>query len=275
MKYTIKDFRKEFNTEDKCLEYIFKAKYPTAKGYYKVKGRKCYAHAVTSHQIHPLAGTIFKKSSTSLKTWFEAIFLFSISRNGVSAKEMQRMFGVTYKTAWRMGSQIRKLMGQDGDLLSGTVEADETYYGKGGSNKTKFKNKQAILGVVERKGKVYAKIAPNRRVEVVLPFIKENVGRGSRVITDEYTGYDRLSLPVFGYSHKNVKHGRGHYVWKGEHTNTIEGFWGQFKRSIRGTYTFVSRQHLQSYLNEFAFRYNQRFSSVPAFSVLVARAASR
>ncbi len=267
MKYTITEFRKEFSSDDVCLDYIFKAKYSKAGQYYRVNGRKSYANTKGEH-IAPLAGTIFEKSKTPLTVWFEAIFLFSISKNGVSAKELQRHFGMTYKCAWRIGHQIRQLMDQDGDILTGTVEADETYYGKGGKNATKFKNKQAVLGVVERKGQIRVRKAPNRRVENVVPFIAKNVEPKSRVITDEYHGYLRLHGT---YNHKRIKHGKGHWSWKGEHTNTIEGFWGQFKKSVRGTYAFVSPQYLQAYLDEFAFRYNHRFS--PCFQILMARAA--
>jgi DNA-directed RNA polymerase subunit RPC12/RpoP len=113
MKYTIKDFKNDFPNDDVCLEYIFKRKFGQISDfnkYYRVKGRKCYAHSETGEQIHPLANTIFHKSSTPLTQWFFAIFLFSQSRNGVSSKELERALGVTYKCAYRMGQQIRKLM---------------------------------------------------------------------------------------------------------------------------------------------------------------------
>lgn len=272
MKYTIKDLRADFPNDDVCLDYIFKTKFPDTKQYYKVTGRKCYAHSMTGQQIHPLKGTIFEKSSTKLTLWFHAIFLFASSKNGVSAKELQRQLGVTYKCAWRMAAQIRKLMEQDGDPLSGTVEIDETFYGKGGTNKTKAKTKLAIIGAVERDGKVRAIAAPSRKSEVILPFVKNNVVRGTHIVTDEYQAYQRLTSGAYGFSHSRVKHGKDHYVWKGQNTNSIEGFWGQFKRSVRGTYHFVSAKHLQSYLDEFAFRYNLRASEVPIFEVLISRA---
>ena len=121
MRYTIKEFNEQFPTEDACLEYIFKSRYGRQHtcpkcgkaGFYRVKGRKCWACAWCGHQIHPLANTIFRKSETPLRSWFFALLLMSQSRNGVSAKEIQRHIGVTYKTAWRIQKQIRTLMAQE------------------------------------------------------------------------------------------------------------------------------------------------------------------
>ncbi|KKW10074.1 MAG: ISSpo3, transposase [Parcubacteria group bacterium GW2011_GWB1_49_7] len=272
MKYNIKDFRKEFGTEEKCLTHLFKEKYLDTTGYYKVAGRKCWANS-QGEQLHPLADTIFKKSSTPLTVWFEAIFLFSIAKNGVSAKELQRHFGVTYKTAWRMGTQIRKLMEQDGNLLTGTVEVDETYFGKRGNHQTKFKNKSALMGMVERQGKVRAHKIGARETHILLGKIKANVSKDAQIMTDEFRVYAKL--PKIGYNRSSVNHMQYQWANGNAHTNTIEGFWGQLKRSIRGTYHFVSAKHLQAYVDEFAFRYNQRLSPVPCFQVLVQRAVSR
>ena len=109
MKYSMKHFREEFPDNEACLDYIFRIKHPNkVSDYYKVKDRKCYED-VSGHQIHHLRGTIFEKSSTPLTLWFHAIYLFSASKNGVSAKELERQLGVTYKTAWRIANQIKKL----------------------------------------------------------------------------------------------------------------------------------------------------------------------
>lgn len=126
MKYTIRQFQADFPNEDVCLEYVFKKRFPEANQYYRVKGRKCWANP-QGEQIHPLAGTIFEKSSTLLTLWFYAILLFSQSKNGVAAKELERQLGVTYKCAWRMARQIRSLMSDSSDPLIGEVEVDETY----------------------------------------------------------------------------------------------------------------------------------------------------
>lgn len=266
MKYTIKQFQEEFPNDDVCLDYIFQQKYPEcSKGWYRVKGRKAYANA-KGEQITPLSKTIFEKSSTPLTLWLYAIYLFSQSKNGVSAKELERQLGVTYKCAWRIGKQIRSLMSQDGDMLKGVVEADETYYGKYMKKGQGGKGKSPILGVVERGGQVRAKV-DRRETHLILNNIKDNVEVGTAIMSDKLGAYKKtLKL---GYGHMSVNHWKKEYVRGIVHTNTIEGFWGQLKRSIKGTYHFVSPQHLQSYVEEFAFRYNHRES--PIFQTLISR----
>lgn len=266
MKYTITDFQKEFPNDNVCLEYIFKKKYPDFKQYYRVKGRKCYA-SMQGEQIHPLKGTIFEKSDTPLTKWLYAIYLFSVAKNGVSGKELQRQLGVTYKTAWRIAYQIRGLMTQNDNKLSGIVEVDETYFGGKDDNKSKFKNKSALMGMVERKGRIKATKIPNRETHIVLNQIKKNITLDSHIMTDEFKAYGKL--PKLGYKRSGIKHGKNHWVKGDIYTNTIEGFWSQLKRSISGTYHSVSSQHLQSYVDEFAFRYNHR--ALPIFDALLGR----
>lgn len=264
IKYTIADFRRQFPDDESCLEYIFSKRFPDAKGYYSVKGRKCFANA-KGEQIHPVAGTIFEKSSTPLTLWFYAIYLFSASRNGVSAKELERQLGVTYKTAWRTAKQIRSLMKDEGGPLEGIVEVDETYLGGRDKMENGRKNKKAVMGMVERKGRVKANVIPNRETHVVLSQIKKNIKQGSHLMTDEFRVYSKA--PKLGYSRSAIKHGRKHYVRGSVHTNTIEGFWSQMKRSIHGTYHSVSKKHLQSYVDEFSFRYGK----TAVFEAMMAR----
>ena len=270
MKYTIKDLQKDFPNDDTCLEYIFNKKCSKSEGYYRIKNRKCWSHKTTRHQIHPLKDTIFEKSSTPLTLWFHAIFLFSTSKNGVSAKELERQLGVTYKTAWRIAHSIRSLMAQDKDLLTGIVEVDETYFGgRKKGHKQAFKTKTAVMGMVERGGKIRVQKIPNRETHIILNAVNDNVSKEATIMSDEYGAYKKLHK--FGYDSKRVKHGKKQWVYGKIHTNTIEGFWGQFKRSVRGTHHSISALHLQSYLDEFAFRYNLRFSSVPVFEKILER----
>ena len=168
MKYTIKQFQTEFSNDDVCLDYIFNQRFgkdfvcpkcQKVDSYYRIKKRKSYACAWCANQVYPTKGTIFEKSATPLTLWFFAIFLMSQAKNGVSAKELQRVLGVTYKCAWRIAKQIRILMTQKPFMLSGTVEADETYIGGKGKNNKRGRgaeNKTPVIGIVERKGKVKA-----------------------------------------------------------------------------------------------------------------------
>ena len=269
MKYTIKHLQRDFPDDDACLDYIFRNRFPEAVGnYYRVKSRKCYAD-VNGNQIHPLAGTIFHKSSTPLTTWFYAIYLFSASKNGVSAMELQRQLGTTYKCAWRIGRHIRKLMKQDRELLSGVVEVDETYWGGKHKVEVKMSNKSAIMGMVERKGRVRVKRIPNRETHILLNNLKGNVSRSSYLMTDDWGAYKKIYK--LGYKRSVAKHSKRRYVSGNIHTNTIEGWWSQFKRSVHGSYHSVSRKYLQSYLDEFAFRYNLRNDEIPVFQWLLLR----
>lgn len=270
--YSIRQFQKDFPNDDTCIDYIFQKKfssYTCSCGntkFYRVKGRKAFACSC-GKQINPITGTIFEKSSTPLTLWFYAIYLFSVSRNGVSGKELQRQLGITYKCAWRIANQIRTLMAGNSDMLGGIVEVDETYIGgKGKPNADKFKTKSAIMGMIERDGKVKANLIPNRETHIVLNQIVKNVKIGSKIMSDEYSAYKKL--PKFGYQQSGIKHGKKHYVKGDIYTNTIEGFWGQLKNSIRGTYHAVSPKHLQTYVDEFSFRYNHRDA---VFSSLVAK----
>lgn len=281
MDYTITQFHRDFPDDSACLDYLFAKRYgkaykcPSCKkagNFSRVKARKCYACAWCGHQLHPTAGTIFHKSETKLSLWFFAIFLMSQSRNGVAGKELQRHLGVGYKTAYRIGQQIRKLMAQDVPLLSGTVEADETYVGgrkRGGKPGRGSENKTAVVGVVQRQGSVIAKAVPTVDSSVVMPLIRENVRLGTKLMTDEFASY--RTAKRMGYRHGTVNHGRKEYVRGDVHTNTIEGFWSQLKRSIDGTHHAVSPRKLQAYVDEFSYRYNRR--SAPIFPGLLGQAS--
>jgi len=281
-KLTIKSFEEKYPTDDVCLGEIFQQRYGKHKlcpkcerqfKYYRVKGRKCYSCQYCSNQIHPLAGTIFHKSDTSLKLWFYAIFLFSTSKNGVSAKELERQLGVTYKCAWRMAQQIRTLF-EDNDpdgTLGNIVEADETYYGgkKRGKRGRGAGGKTPIIGITERGGNIKAIVTTNVKRSTVLPFIKKNVRLGTTLMTDQFSVYSRVSL--YGYQHHRINHSAKQYVDGIIHTNSIEGFWSQLKRSVSGTYHSVSPKYLQRYVNEFAFRYNARKLETPLFDLFLGR----
>jgi transposase-like protein len=289
-KFTYQQFEAQFQDEETCLEIIFQNRFgdlkecPSCKGtagFHRISDRKCYACQWCGYQIHPLAGTIFHKSKTKLKTWFYAIWLFSNSKNGVSAKELQRLVGVTYKTAFRMGHQIRLLCVATQKQLEGTVEVDETYYGGleknkhlvdrvGGTQGRSVKSKTPILGMVQRDGEVIAQVVARNDESTVRPILRQNVKIGTKVMTDEWLSYNRIKDD--GFKHKRINHGKKEYVRGNVHTNTIEGFWSQLKRSINGTYHCVSPRHLQSYVNEFSFRYGKRNLERPLFYPMISLA---
>lgn len=269
-KFTIKDFNKRFPTNDACLEEIKRLRFsgwvcPKCQRQdmlTKVSGRQTYA-CPCGHQVYPLSGTIFHKSSTELRTWFYAIYLMAQTRAGISAKQLERMTGVTYKTAWRMFKQIRQLMADGGGVLSGTVEIDETYIGgkeKGINGKalpamSKQSKKTPVMGLVERGGKIKGHVVQGEAGKDLLPHVISDVAKDAQVMTDQLTAYQ--ALRAMGYSHSSVNHTK-EYVRGIVHTNTIEGFWSQLKGGIRTVYKHVDNRYLQHYVDEYAFRYSHR-----------------
>ena len=277
--FTVTDFFKRFPDDDSCLDHLMTIRYgfeldcPKCEkhgNFSRIRKQKAYQCAFCGHHIHPMAGTPFERSRTPLQKWFYAMYLFTTSRHGVPAKELQRQLGVTYKTAWRMGHEIRKYMaatdGDDG--LNGHVEIDETYVGGKTKQRGKYRDKKtAVLGMVERGGNVMTKVIPNARITTVLPIIKENVADGTRVSTDQAHTYHRMNR--IGYKHKWVNHASKEWVRGNTHTNTIEGYWGRLKNSIRGTHVHVSRKHMPKYLGEFEYRFNMRHNPEAMFSRLL------
>ncbi len=269
---TLRQFQDRFPTEESCLEHLMRTRYgelhdcegcgAEAK-FYRVKKRRSYACEHCGHQVYPTAGTPFHRTRTSLRDWFYVMFLFCSKRNGVSAKEVERQIGVTYKTAWRMCHEIRKYMAMvDGDLPMGgngkVVEVDETFMG--GYDKGGFggKGKTVVLGMRERDGHLTTRVVPDRKWDTLIPHIVEHVRPETEIHSDELHGYKPL-VTFNGYKHRKVKHIAKEYVSpEGVTVNGIEGFWAQLKRSINGTHIHVSQKHLPKYLGEFEFRHNRR-----------------
>lgn len=296
-KYTIQDFNTEFPNDDACLEHVKEERWPDGitvcdsarcgnveRKHHRVTGRTAYACDYCGKHIYPLAGTIFEKSTTSLRLWFYAMYLMGSTRCGVSAKQIQREIGVTYKTAWRMFRQIRTLMSEDIQLEGSSVEADESYFGPKGRNRRFGKragagrsldNKTPVFGMVERGGRVVAMVTPDAKAKTVLPILCEKVLPESTVYTDEFPIYDKLSQHPNGYVHRRIQHAQNVYVMGDCHTNTIEGFWSLVKRGIGGVYHSVSKKYLQSYLNEYSFRYNRREAKQPMFTSLLEQVSER
>lgn len=239
------------------------------KVYHRKDSPKLFECRVCNNSFSIFKDTIFEKSRTDLKKWFYAIHLLLNGKKGISALQLQRETGTTYKTAWRMLQQIRKAMGNnkddddDDDFMNTVIEMDETYIGGKATNKHmsqrvaakgKFK-KETVLGMLERNKKLRAFVLENgARRDDIFAKILDNIKDGSKIITDEHKAYYWLYTR---FNHKAVNHSQGQYVnGKGNHTNTIEGFWATLKRGVYGIYHHVSKQHLQRYVDEFAFRYN-------------------
>ena len=280
-RYTIDTLHKEFPNDDTCLDFIYQKRYGhlgycphcgVITKFYRIKTRKYYKCPHCAFELYPLANTIFHKSDTPLTKWFHAIYLFSVGKNGVSAKELERHLGVTYKCAWRMCKQIRLMMQENGDKLSGIIEADETYIGGKSKQEHWPDKKSAVVGIVEKQkdtGQVKAFATKQANATNTLPFIRNSVAAGSTLHTDDSRIYSRVKRD---FTHEFVNHSKYEYVKAGVHTNTIEGFWGQLKRSLDGTYNSVSPKYLQLYVNEFVYRYNHRHvAAFPALMEVVAK----
>jgi len=275
-------FRALYPNDDACLDHLMRVRYgehhecskcKRDARYYRVKKRRSYECEHCGHQVYPTAGTPFEKTRTNLTSWFHAMFLFCSTRNGVAAKELQRQLGVTYKTAWRMGHEIRKYMGEvDGDApLGGSgpgakiVEADKVFLG--GRDKQGRSDKTIVLGMIERGGEVITRIVGSKRREEIVPHLMRDIRDGSKIATDEGGAFE--DLWKLGFQQGVVNHSAKEYVRGPVHTNTIEAFWGNLKRGISGTYVHVSKQHLQKYLWEFEYRHNLRKSPELMFRLLL------
>jgi transposase len=294
------EFFREFPDDETCLTFVWRSRFApdgeTAhcercskdrafKRYEVSDKRPAWFCSACGFRIHPLKGTIFEHSSTSLQLWFYAMYIMASTRCGVSAKQLERELGVTYKTAWRMFNLIRnQLMADDETPLSGEVEVDETFVGgkpresyrrevarKGWNMQTAYWDRKAVVfGAVERGGRIRASVIPNSRMNTLHAKVNEYVLPASMIYTDDFKAYKQLGKK--GYQHKRINHSARVYVDGDVHTQTIEGFFGLFKNGVRGAYHAVSQKWLQGYLNEYVWRYNRRDSGESMFHALLAQA---
>ncbi len=304
--YSLMEFLREFPDDDSCLNWLWKTRYsPDGKHadcpvcgevrefnrYVTAQQRQSWTCTHCGQHVHPTAGAIFHKSSTSLHLWFYAMYLMTSTRCGISAKQLERELGVTYKTAWRMAHLIRnELMTQGDDALSGKVEMDETYVGgkprsreiqamrqaglgsmQAGQAAARAK-KSTVFGMVQRGGKVTAHVTPSNFQDVALGRVEARVLPATTVYTDEAAAYSPLAGK--GYHDRRIQHAAKVYVEGDVHTNTIEGFWSLVKRGLDGLYHSVSAKHLDGYLNEDAWCYNRRNDGRAQFASLIDRAAT-
>jgi len=218
-------------------------------------------------------GTIFESSHIPLRLWLQAIFLISSSKKGISSNQLHRTLGITLKSAWFMSHRIREAM-RDGDFSTfgsggGTVEVDETFIGRDFAKKPKgekkgrgYDHKSKVLSLVDRtSGQARSLVVDDLKAKTLIPIMEENIAREARIMTDEAGQYKNVGRHFAG--HAFTRHGQGEYVSKADptiHTNTIEGFFSIFKRGMKGVYQHCGHHHLNRYLAEFDFRYNNRMA---------------
>jgi transposase len=278
-KYGSQDLKAEFPNDEACLEAIFDALHTrqcSCSGFYaQLKGRRQFQCSKCRFQIAPQIGTIFEKSSTPLKLWFQALLMFSNAKSGLSAKYLERELNVTYKTAWRMLSLIRKALGSSGGgKLTGDVEMDEAWFGgKGDAGKYNINYRQVmadkavVLGAIQRGGEVKAEVVGNADALNIGNFIGKNIEpAGTRLMTDSSNRYSKVAK---GFERFMVDHSKKQYVRGDVHVNSVESFWAHVKRSIKGTHKVVSKKYLQTYLDGFAWHRNNRHNDRERFAALL------
>ncbi len=260
-----------FDTDAECRSYLVELRWPNgvscprcaSKKISNLTTRKKFECDACRYQFSATAGTIFHDSHLGLPKWFLAIFLMCEAKKSMSALQLKRTMGVSYKTAWYMCHRIREAMRDQNEIpLTGTVEVDETYLGGktrglGGGRGRNMRNKQMILGALQRDGQIRLKTGgwPNKKT--LHKFVADQVSPNAETVyTDGNSAYFGINTPT--RPHETVEHARGEYVRGDVHTNSIESAFGLFKRAVVGSFHQISVKHIDRYLDEFEFRFNNR-----------------
>jgi transposase-like protein len=260
----------EFGTDEQCRRTLEHLRWP--KG---IKCPACQSDKISRifdrdqfdcdscrYQFSATAGTIFHDSHLPLTKWFLATYIVVESKKGISANQLKRMLSISYKTAWYLCHRIRKAMEESNPKpLTGTIELDETYIGgkRRYVGRGSLEGKTMVLGAIERGGEVRLRVEKRKKAskKVLHAFVKETTDpEAERLMTDEAPGY--LGIADEDTSHETVNHRAEEWVRGDVHTNSVEGVWSLFKRSIIGSYHQISAKHLDAYLDEFEWRFNQR-----------------
>jgi transposase-like protein len=257
-----------FRSEDDCRDYLEELRWPDGitcprcggKIISRIQKRHQFDCDSCRYQFSVTAGTIFHDTHLPLWKWFAAVYLIVESKKGISANQLRRTLGTTYRTAWHLCHRVRAAMNEvDAQLLKGIVEADETFVGGKveGMGRGYKDNKTVVVGAVQRGGTIRLQVVKGRDRETLQGFIRENVaGDTKAVYTDELPSY--LGIADSNTEHETVKHGDKEYVRGDVHVNSVENIWSLLKRSIIGSYHQVSAKHLDAYLDELEFRFNNR-----------------
>jgi len=292
---TFTEFEKKFPTEEAAIDYFVAVRYAerltcphcgATSGVYRHRRRIRYCEcSKCNNSFSVFKGTIFEDTKLDIRKWFYAINIFLNDKKGVSACNLQRELGGSYRTAWRMLHQIRAAMGNEDTLkvFHDIVEVDETYVGGrpriGTSRRGRGTSKVPVIGIIERETRqirAKALVAPGFKGSDLLkvfliPYIGKVVVEGATVITDDFKGYYPLDGDDENYIHKSIKHSSKQYSdGNGTHTNNIENFWSILKRSITGVYHKTSDKYMQRYVNEACYRRNNR-RNPQAFDKLLKR----
>jgi transposase-like protein len=266
-----------YDSDAKCRQYLEELAWPDgvkcprcqSDNVSRIEKRNQYDCDSCRYQFSVTAGSIFHDSHLPMWKWFAVVCLMCESKKGMSAMQIKRTLGIAYKTAWyachRVRAAIRSIEGADDVRFVGEVEVDETLIGGKERNNHASQRKHlgtggvgkvAVIGAIERGGRVRARVIPTTDTETLDSFVREAVSQNVRLIaTDEHSGCRLLGKD---YNHGVVTHSKGEYVVGAIHTNTIESFWSLLKRGIVGSYHKVSKEHLAAYVAEFEFRFNNR-----------------
>lgn len=289
------DLTKHFKSQSRCVEFFAQARWNGERGCphcgsaktYVCKGIGKYKCAYCKKLFSITTGTFLENTKLPLRTWLIAMYLCLNHKKGISSLQLAETLGITQKSAWFVLHRVRAMVSQQVPqmLVGAVVEADETFIGGSEKNRHESKKKRVplykrltigeqrkyqkktvawhdkkmVLGVVQRGGKVITKYVDSVSRANIIPFVLNNVPKGATLYTDERNAYKSQRIKTV-YNHDSINHKSKVYVRGNVHTNTIENYWSVVKRCINGTYHQLSRKHIQAYLNEFSFRFNNRLN---------------
>lgn len=270
-----------FNTQEKCIKHLELIRwegqaicpYCGSERASRLKGELRHHCNACNKSFSVLIGTIFEDTNLPLPKWFAAISLILNAKKGISSRQLSRDIGIHKDTAWYLQMRVRSAMEEPDMILNGIIEIDETFIGGRLSNKTKkyrkqrdeaglkpsgMEHRQAVLGIMQRNGKVLAKVIKKATGAIIKPIIREHISKESTLITDGFGGYAGLNKEY--KDHQIINHQEDEFVRGEYHTNSIEGFWSLIKRSIMGQFHHISIPYMHLYIDECTYKFNNRLN---------------